>query len=117
MSPARKKAANGPKLSAIMRKTGTREDYRRRKITIRHVVGKEIPPQQWPTALIVCPKSLIFNVSAVTRPVLTTQWARELDTVSRESESILTPVGLLRVCDLVDEHKSRSFEEDEAGLP
>ncbi|EKC97407.1 hypothetical protein A1Q2_08330 [Trichosporon asahii var. asahii CBS 8904] len=50
-------------LSAIMRKTGTSTDYWRRKIAIRHGSGNGIPPQQWPTALIVCPKSLLFNVS------------------------------------------------------
>lgn len=46
-----------------MRKTGTSRDYRRRKNTIRYVEKKYIPPQKWPTALIVCPKSLLFNVS------------------------------------------------------
>ena len=49
-------------LSAIMRKTGTIQDYERRKRTIRS--SKEaLSPKHWPTALIVCPKSLIKNVS------------------------------------------------------
>ncbi|KIR38444.1 DNA dependent ATPase [Cryptococcus deuterogattii 99/473] len=54
-------------LSAIMRKTGTYVDHQRRKRTIREVVV-DMSPRHWPTALIICPKSLISN------------WSRELDT-------------------------------------
>ncbi|ORY30568.1 P-loop containing nucleoside triphosphate hydrolase protein [Naematelia encephala] len=54
-------------LSAIMRKTGTSEDYQRRKKEIRRG-GTDLPPRHWPTALIVCPSSLVRN------------WSRELDT-------------------------------------
>ncbi|ORX37207.1 P-loop containing nucleoside triphosphate hydrolase protein [Kockovaella imperatae] len=54
-------------LSAIMRKSGTVDDYRRRKSLIRRG-GRDIPPKFWPTAMIVCPKFLLKN------------WQRELDT-------------------------------------
>lgn len=54
-------------LSAIMRKTGTYLDHQRRKRTIREGV-MDMSPRHWPTALIICPKSLISN------------WSRELDT-------------------------------------
>ncbi|WVQ85002.1 hypothetical protein IAT38_007166 [Cryptococcus sp. DSM 104549] len=54
-------------LSAIMRKTGTAVDFMRRKKTIRQS-DSDLNPMHWPTALIVCPKSLITN------------WSRELDT-------------------------------------
>nr|XP_019012968.1 uncharacterized protein I206_02465 [Kwoniella pini CBS 10737]OCF51749.1 hypothetical protein I206_02465 [Kwoniella pini CBS 10737] len=54
-------------LSAIMRKTGTSADHIRRKNMIRHSADT-VNPRHWPTALIVCPKSLVAN------------WSRELDT-------------------------------------
>ncbi|XAO27602.1 hypothetical protein I312_106458 [Cryptococcus bacillisporus CA1280] len=54
-------------LSAIMRKTGTYVDHQRRKRIIREGVV-DMSPRHWPTALIICPKSLISN------------WSRELDT-------------------------------------
>nr|XP_019045400.1 hypothetical protein I302_05789 [Kwoniella bestiolae CBS 10118]OCF24330.1 hypothetical protein I302_05789 [Kwoniella bestiolae CBS 10118] len=54
-------------LSAIMRKTGTSADHQRRKKMIRQS-GENVNPRHWPTALIVCPKSLVGN------------WSRELDT-------------------------------------
>ncbi|KIR53088.1 DNA dependent ATPase [Cryptococcus gattii Ru294] len=47
-------------LSAIMRKTGTYLDHQRRKRTIREGV-MDMSPRHWPTALIICPKSLISN--------------------------------------------------------
>ena len=50
-------------LSAIMRKTGTIEDHGRRKRLIRASQEGRLNPKHWPTALIVCPKSLISNVS------------------------------------------------------
>ncbi|KAE8542179.1 hypothetical protein D1P53_001664 [Cryptococcus gattii VGV] len=53
-------------LSTIMRKTGTYVDHQRRKRTIREGVV-DMSPRHWPTALIICPKSLISN------------WSRELD--------------------------------------
>lgn len=53
-------------LSAIMRKTGTYVDHQRRKRTIRES-AVDVSPRHWPTALIICPKSLISN------------WCRELD--------------------------------------
>jgi SNF2 family DNA or RNA helicase len=48
-------------LSAIMRKTGTAQDFERRKRTIR-TSRESLTAKHWPTALIVCPKSLISNV-------------------------------------------------------
>ncbi|WWD18678.1 hypothetical protein CI109_103132 [Kwoniella shandongensis] len=54
-------------LSAIMRKTGTAADDQRRKKLVRQSVTP-LNPRHWPTALIVCPKSLVAN------------WSRELDT-------------------------------------
>ncbi|OCF57032.1 hypothetical protein L486_05889 [Kwoniella mangroviensis CBS 10435] len=54
-------------LSAIMRKTGTSVDHQRRKRMIRQS-SEDLNPRHWPTALIVCPKSLVGN------------WSRELDT-------------------------------------
>lgn len=45
-----------------MRKTGTYVDHQRRKRTIRESVV-DVSPRHWPTALIICPKSLINNVS------------------------------------------------------
>lgn len=48
-------------LSAIMRKTGTIQDHDRRKQTVRSA-AEAMSPKHWPTALIVCPKSLIRNV-------------------------------------------------------
>jgi hypothetical protein len=50
-------------LSAIMRKTGTASDEGRRKNLIRRTNAQSIPAQRWPTALIVCPTSLVDNVS------------------------------------------------------
>jgi SNF2 family DNA or RNA helicase len=44
-----------------MRKTGTAKDFERRKRTIRSS-QEPMSPKHWPTALIVCPKSLINNV-------------------------------------------------------
>ncbi|BEJ12218.1 hypothetical protein CspHIS471_0206780 [Cutaneotrichosporon sp. HIS471] len=58
-------------LSAIMRKTGTSADKGRRKSLIRGDNVESIPAKRWPTALIVCPTSLVDN------------WSRELDTVRR----------------------------------
>ncbi|CAK9784569.1 unnamed protein product [Cutaneotrichosporon oleaginosum] len=55
-------------LSAIMRKTGTAEDKGRRKHLIRSTNVQSIAAKRWPTALIVCPTSLVDN------------WSRELDT-------------------------------------
>lgn len=48
-------------LAAVMRKSGTKDDYQRRKRTVR---SADIPfsPKHWPTALVVCPKSLMNNV-------------------------------------------------------
>lgn len=54
-------------LSAIMRKTGTLVDFQRRKKLIR-TSSTSVNPRHWPTAIIVCPKSLISN------------WQRELET-------------------------------------
>lgn len=51
-------------LSAIMRKTGMHvTDFQRRKSKIR-ATGEDLSPKAWPTALIICPKFLIRNVSA-----------------------------------------------------
>ncbi|OCF35109.1 hypothetical protein I316_03149 [Kwoniella heveanensis BCC8398] len=47
-------------LSAIMRKTGTSVDYQRRKKMIRRS-SDSMSPKRWPTALVVCPKSLVGN--------------------------------------------------------
>jgi len=49
-------------LSAIMRKTGSAQDFERRKRTIR-TSRETLTAKHWPTALIVCPKSLVSNVS------------------------------------------------------
>lgn len=49
-----------------MRKTGTRRDFRRRKDELRRS-GGAISPQHWPTALIVCPTSLVRNVGRTRR--------------------------------------------------
>ncbi|KAK8858783.1 hypothetical protein IAR55_003013 [Kwoniella newhampshirensis] len=54
-------------LSAVMRKSGTAVDHQRRKKLVRHSTTP-LEPRHWPTALIVCPKSLVAN------------WSRELDT-------------------------------------
>ncbi|BEJ04866.1 hypothetical protein CcaverHIS641_0206830 [Cutaneotrichosporon cavernicola] len=48
-------------LSAIMRKTGTSADEGRRKSLIRGDNVESIPAKRWPTALIVCPTSLVDN--------------------------------------------------------
>jgi len=45
-----------------MRKTGTVCDSQRRKKTIRQA-GMDMNPKHWPTALVVCPNSLVRNVS------------------------------------------------------
>ncbi|EIW67723.1 hypothetical protein TREMEDRAFT_74496 [Tremella mesenterica DSM 1558] len=54
-------------LSAIMRKSGTDADWQRRKRLVRGS-ATAVHPRHWPTALIVCPKSLVNN------------WERELET-------------------------------------
>ncbi len=46
-----------------MRKTGTASDEGRRKTLIRRTNAQSISAQRWPTALIVCPTSLVDNVS------------------------------------------------------
>ncbi|ODO00229.1 hypothetical protein I350_06857 [Cryptococcus amylolentus CBS 6273] len=67
-------------LSAIMRKSASAaQDYGRRKRTLRQSGTGTISPQRWPTALIVCPKSLIGN------------WSRELDTWGYFEYEILGP--------------------------
>ncbi|GMK54007.1 hypothetical protein CspeluHIS016_0105930 [Cutaneotrichosporon spelunceum] len=48
-------------LSAIMRKTGRAADKGRRKNLIRGTNVQSIPAKRWPTALIVCPTSLVDN--------------------------------------------------------
>lgn len=67
----------------MMRKTGTVIDYQRRKRTIRSSNGP-LSPKHWPTALIVCPKSLISNVRRCNGMELTLKWERELHTVRRD---------------------------------
>lgn len=66
-----------------MRKTGIQSvDEERRKRILRPPNPQIITPKQWPTALIVCPKSLMFNVGMpLAWPVAEhSQWARELHT-------------------------------------
>jgi SNF2 family DNA or RNA helicase len=69
-------------LAAIMRKTGRSDDYERRKRTIRSS-DKPLSPKYWPTALIVCPKSLLSNVRIMSGSLMNAdvQWERELETV------------------------------------
>ncbi|WVQ73365.1 hypothetical protein IAR50_002934 [Cryptococcus sp. DSM 104548] len=67
-------------LSAIMRKSASAaQDYQRRKRALRRSEAGTMSPQRWPTALIVCPKSLIGN------------WWRELETWGYFESDVLGP--------------------------
>lgn len=58
-----------------MRKTGSAADKSRRKNLIRGTNVQSIAAQRWPTALIVCPTSLVDNVSPTSGRQLTASGA------------------------------------------
>ena len=85
-----------------MRKSNTKEDYWRRKQLIRGSGSGSIPPKHWPTALIVCPSSLIRNVGANPWPQDSAdtfsgieRWTRSVRRGVRV-ESAYASVGILR---------------------